>query len=369
MDILVTGAEGFVGKNLVLRLRESPHFIISTYSRGDSFETLKKLLTKADAVIHLAGENRPIDEEYFNIGNTLLTSQICDFIKQNKKEVLFFMASSTQASHDNPYGKSKLAAEKNIEKLNKETQNPVVICRLPGIFGKWCKPNYNSVVATFCYNIANELPIKIEDPSKKLRLVYIDNVIDAILNILNKPFSKNIVRLTINPEYSVTVGELSQHIIDFKKSRMSLITGRVGIGFLRALYSTYISYLPAEEFKYSLTPHEDKRGRFVEMLKTKDSGQLSYFTANPGVTRGGHYHHTKTEKFLVIKGIAQFRFKHALNHDSFKIEASGEVPCVVETIPGWSHDITNIGDDELIVMLWANENFDINKPDTILSEL
>lgn len=369
MNILVTGAAGFIGKNLVLRLSELSQFDVTTFVREDSIYDLKERLADADIVVHLAGENRPLNKQCFEKGNSVLTSQICDLIREQNRNIPIIMASSTQAELNNFYGKSKLAAEKSIEVLCGDTNNAAVIYRLPGVFGKWCKPNYNSVVATFCNNIALGLPIQINDPSSLLTLVYIDDVIASFLEVLQRPMLKGVVRNSIESVYSVTLGDLSKQISKFKNCRTSLISERVGCGFLRALYSTYVSYLPKEQFKYSLTSHQDERGTFVEMLKTKDSGQFSFFTALPGVTRGGHYHHTKTEKFLVIKGNARFGFRHILTEDSFSIESSGKSPSIVETVPGWTHDITNIGDDELIVMLWANENFDVSQPDTISSRV
>lgn len=204
-----------------------------------------------------------------------------------------------------------------------------------------------------------------DDPDYLIKLVYVDDVIDSFIEWLHGPFRSGLARNTIDPEYEIHLGELAKLIEEFSSSRKSLVSERVGTGFLRALYSTYVSYLPPNKFEYSIPCHEDERGVFVEMLKTKDSGQFSFFTAHPGITRGGHYHHTKTEKFLVIKGNALFRFRHILTDEVFSVDTSGKTPTIVETIPGWSHDITNNGDDELIVMLWANEIFDHDKPDTI----
>jgi UDP-2-acetamido-2,6-beta-L-arabino-hexul-4-ose reductase len=278
------------------------------------------------------------------------------------------LASSTQAERDNPYGRSKLAAEEAVQALAQETGNPCVIFRLPGVFGKWCRPNYNSVVATFCNNIARDLPIQINDPSASLRLVYVDDVVTALLAALNAPTS-GCVQAQVEPEYKVTLGELANKIRAFNDGRSTLMMERVGTGFVRALYATYVSYLPSERFSYEVPQHADPRGVFVEMLKTPDSGQISYFTAHPGITRGGHYHHTKTEKFLVIKGEALFRFRHLLTNELVELRTSGDTPQVVDTIPGWTHDITNVGDDEMVVMLWANENFDRQKPDTVASKV
>jgi len=370
--ILVTGANGFIGKNLVVRLKELANITVSTFVRGDDAALLSQLVSKADAVVHLAGENRPADETAFAQVNSGLTSDLCAAIEQafrsTGRHVPLVLASSTQAECDNPYGQSKLAAEAAVQALGKETGNPCVIFRLPGVFGKWCKPNYNSVVATFCHNIARDLPIQINDPTARLRLVYVDDVVTALLAVLETP-EPGCIQAQVEPEYTTTLGELANQIRAFGGCRSTLMTERVGTGFTRALYATYVSYLPNEKFSYQVTQHADPRGVFVELLKTPDSGQFSYFTAHPGITRGGHYHHSKTEKFLVIKGEALFRFRHLLTNELVELLTSGSTPQVVDTIPGWTHDITNVGNDEMVVMLWANENFDREKPDTVASKV
>lgn len=370
--ILVTGANGFIGRNLVIRLNELPGYSFKTFIRGDNITNLAKLVTEADAVVHLAGENRPLDEAAFTMVNTELTAALCNMIQRvyttSGRHVPLILTSSSQAERDNPYGRSKLAAEHAVRALAQSTGNPCVVLRLPGVFGKWCKPNYNSVVATFCHNLARDLPIQINDPSASVRLVYVDDVISALTAALEKP-NLGCVQLTVTPEYDITLGELATQIRAFGDCRSTLMTERVGTGFIRALYATYVSYLPHEKFSYQVPQHADPRGVFVEMLKTPDSGQFSYFTAHTGITRGGHYHHTKTEKFLVIKGEARFRFRHLLTNELIELKTSGTKPQVVDTIPGWSHDITNIGDEEMVVMLWANENFDRNRPDTVASKV
>lgn len=370
--ILVTGANGFIGKNLIVRLKELSNVSVTTFVRGDNAECLPDLVARADAVVHLAGENRPADEAAFAQVNAGLTSALCHAIQQEfdttRRFVPLVLASSTQVERDNLYGLSKLAAETALEALSKHTGNPCVIFRLPGVFGKWCKPNYNSVVATFCHNISRALPIQINDPAASLRLVYVDDVISALLDALETP-SSGCVHAKVEPEYTITLAELADQIQAFDQCRSTLLTERVGTGFVRALYATYVSYLPSSKFSYQIPQHADPRGVFVEMLKTPDCGQFSYFSAHPGVTRGGHYHHTKTEKFLVIKGEALFRFRHLLTDELVELRTIGTTPQVVETIPGWTHDITNIGSDEMVVMLWANEIFDRLKPDTISSKV
>lgn len=370
--VLVTGANGFIGKNLVVRLNELSNITVSTFVRGDDMTRLPQLVAQADAVVHLAGENRPADEAAFLQVNAGLTLALCGAIQQEwvstERHVPLVLASSTQAERDNPYGRSKLAAEEAVKALALATNNPCVVFRLPGVFGKWCKPNYNSVVATFCHNLARDLPIQINDPAVSVRVVYIDDVVNALLNAL-EAHSLGYTQSTVGPEYTITLGDLAAQIRAFADCRNTLMSERVGTGLIRALYATYVSYLPNEKFSYEVQQHADPRGIFVEMLKTPDSGQFSYFTAHPGITRGGHYHHTKTEKFLVIKGEALFRFRHLLTDELVELRTSGSTPQVVDTIPGWSHDISNVGTEEMIVMLWANENFDRQKPDTVASKV
>ncbi len=365
MQILITGAEGFIGKNLQVRLQELNEHNIITFSTRDSIDSLSSLIANADIIYHLAGVNRPKDPQAFINGNYELTSKIIAEIKKTGKAIPIILTSSTQAVLDNPYGKSKLAAEEALKGFSQDSGNPIFIYRLPNVFGKWAKPNYNSAVATFCNNIANGLPIQIHDRTAKLRLVYIDDVIDSFVDLMHTFHSKKEQYIEVPVVYDTTVGEVADIINSFTEIQSSGITERVGAGLVRALYSTYLSYLPKDKFSYSLIKHEDPRGSFVEMLKTKDSGQFSYFTAHPGVTRGGHYHHTKTEKFLVIKGTALYRFRHIVTGEYFELTVEGSEPTIVETIPGWSHDITNIGTEELVVMLWANEIFDRQKPDTV----
>jgi UDP-2-acetamido-2,6-beta-L-arabino-hexul-4-ose reductase len=274
--------------------------------------------------------------------------------------------SSTQAARDNAYGQSKRAAEDALFALQRAHAVPVHVFRLPNVFGKWCRPNYNSAVATFCHNIARGLPIQVNDPAVPLTLVYVDDVIARFMQLLDGADAATDADgfATVAPQYSTTVGEMVTYVQGFRDSRATLMTERVGTGLLRALYSTYVSYLPVEEFAYTVPRHGDARGVFVEMLKTPDCGQFSYFTAHPGITRGGHYHHSKTEKFLVIKGQARFGFRHMQTGEKYELVTSGEKAQIVETVPGWTHDITNIGQDEMVVMLWANEVFDREHPDT-----
>lgn len=363
MRVLVTGSNGFIGKNLIIRLNELDIQVL-TYTRESSTQNLEGLIKDTDFVVHLAGENRPKDEKDFDVVNAGLTMSICDALRSLGKNTPIILASSTQAKFDNAYGKSKLDAEASVKMLEVDTGCPVYVYRLPGVFGKWCKPNYNSVVATFCHNISHNLPIQVNNPDFELSLVYIDDVVEEFVKIMQgaKDDKKE---LSVQPEYKIKLGDLSDQIKIFRESRDSLISERVGDGLIRKLYSTYVSYLSPEQFSYSIPSYNDERGMFAEMLKTKDSGQFSFFTAKPGVTRGGHYHHSKTEKFLVVQGKARFGFRHVASDETHEIISTSKELKIVETVPGWSHDITNIGTEEMIVMLWANEIFDPNNPDTI----
>lgn len=365
--VLVTGADGFIGKNLAVHLAEHDIDIVR-FTRDSAPSGLDAALTGVDFVFHLAGINRPLDESEFASGNTGLTEALCSAIRRSKRPIPVVYTSSIQAALDNPYGRSKRAAEEALEQLCTATSSPVFIYQLPNVFGKWSRPNYNSAVATFCHNTIHGLPIRVNDPAAVVRLVYVDDVVADFLRVM-ETCPEGLSRPQVAPEYSITVGELAAQIHAFKDSRDSMITERVGTGLVRALYSTYLSFLPPEKFSYTVPVHADPRGRFVEMLKTPDSGQFSFFTAFPGVTRGGHYHHTKTEKFLVIQGKARFGFRHIVTGETHVKFTDGATPEIVETVPGWTHDITNVGEDEMIVMLWANEIFDRQKPDTIANKV
>ena len=363
MRIVVTGADGFIGKNLRVRLLEAGQTDVVAITKQSSTAETQAALSGADFVFHLAGVNRPLDSADFIRGNAAVTAQLCQALKLAGRHAPIVLASSTQAVLDSPYGRSKAAAEAFVSAYGADTGAPVHVFRLTNVFGKWGRPNYNSAVATFCHNRARGLPIQVNDTSAPLRLVYVDDVVDAFLRVLvvsaaTAEFAE------AGPVYETTVGEVAGIIESFRASRHSLITPRVGTGLVRALYSTYLSYLEPDGFDYRVPMHTDPRGEFVEMLKTSDSGQFSYFTAHPGVTRGEHYHHTKTEKFLVIKGAAQFGFRHIVTGQMHELVTRGGEARIVETVPGWTHNITNIGDDELIVMLWANEVFDRERPDT-----
>ena len=367
MKVLVTGSDGFIGKNLIFKLAENSIDFVC-FTRSHSSDNLVSLLKDVDFVFHLAGVNRPQDPVDFNKQNHGLTSKLCEVIKESGRSVPVVYTSSIQAESDNPYGNSKRAAEQSLIELSTGNGSPVYLYRLPNVFGKWAKPNYNSVVATFCNNIAQNIPIRIDDASKMVRLLYIDDLVEEFMRILANPES-GVLRPKVTPEYSISVDALASQIEAFRDSRNTLMSEEVGDGLTRALYATYLSYLKPEQFAYAVPTYEDARGRFVEILKTKDSGQFSFFTAHPGITRGGHYHHTKSEKFLVLQGLARFGFRNIITNEVYELKVGGLTPKIVETIPGWTHDITNIGENELIVMLWASEVFDKVQPDTIADKV
>lgn len=372
MKVLITGANGFVGKNLQLHLSERSDVEVSCFIREHDESDLQSLVADADIVFHLAGINRPKDPAEFKQGNTDLSQSLCEALQAANKKIPVVYSSSIQAAAENPYGDSKRAAEDELLAYAEKTGSPVFIYRLPNVFGKWARPNYNSAVATFCHNISQGLPIQVNDPSAQINLVYIDDVIASFLQIIDNKTDGKLVGsvlfkdgfVEIEQQYHISVGDLANQIQAFKDSRDTLITENVGSGLVRALYSTYVSYLEPKQFSYQVPKYGDERGVFVEMLKTKDAGQFSFFTAHPGITRGGHYHHSKTEKFLVIKGKACFRFRHMFTGEFYELHTDGEQPEIVETVTGWTHDITNVGDDEMVVMLWANEIFDRENPDT-----
>lgn len=366
--IVVTGSDGFIGKNLRLRLTEHGYADVVGVTRATTDAELRQSLERATFVYHLAGVNRPTDAADFDRDNRDFTGRVCQILTELGRPVPLAYSSSTQAALDNPYGRSKRAAEELTETYGVRTGAPVYIQRLTNVFGKWSRPNYNSAVATFCHNIVNDVPLTIHDPRAPLSLLYIDDVVASMIALLGD--ARIAPGFTdVGPIYQTTVGEVAESLRSFACSRRNLVVPPAGSGLTRALYATYLSYLPPSDFVYSLQNRVDKRGSFVEMLRTETSGQISYFTAAPGVTRGEHYHHSKTEKFLVAKGTARFGFRNIVTNETHEVRVSGESPQVVETVPGWSHNVTNIGDDEMIVLLWANEVFDPALPDTFASKV
>lgn len=373
--ILITGSNGFIGRNLLLNLKGDRNYRILTFNRQECTDQLPALIALADIVVHLAGVNRPNDVEDFNLHNNGLTEdivlQVLMQVRRSGKRVPIIFSSSTKALDKSPYGISKRKSELALVGLAKDTNNPLIIYRLPGVFGKWCKPNYNSVVATFCNNVANNIPIKIDDTSALIDLVYIDDVISAITEDIRDFFAqhksrKNItIYRNVTPIYKISIGDLADKIAGFKALRQTLFLDDLAFGLDRALYATFLSYYSPNEFAYNLDGTEDSRGGFFEVFKTQNSGQCSYVKIPPGATRGGHYHNTKSEKFIVAHGSARMSFENVLSGERYELTLTSEKPQIVDTVPGWAHNITNIGHDVAIVLLWASEVFDPNCDDTI----
>jgi len=369
MHVLVTGSQGFIGLNLLERLSRLEGITVSTFSREDNEDTLEKKVHEADFIFHLAGINRPEDTEEFYTGNRDLTKKIVDLAEQTDKKIPILISSSTQAAFDNDYGKSKKESEALLEAYAKKNDTVAYIYRLPNVFGKWSKPNYNTVIATWCHNITRDIPLQVNDGSVALTLVYIDDVVEHFVRHLEENGQTGIVRPEVAPVYKKTLSEIKELLEAFKESRVSLTVPRVGRGFERALYATYLSFLPTDKFSYELQGYSDDRGTFYEFVKTLDSGQFSISTTVPGITRGNHYHNSKNEKFLVIKGEASIKHRQIHGDDIIEYKVSDKKMEVVEMIPGYTHDITNTGDTEMVLLLWANEAFDRDNPDTYFLEV
>lgn len=363
MKILITGSDGFIAKNLIAHLEKDDSHKLYLFSKEDSETILEAYLKEVDFVFHLAGVNRPKDIEEFYEGNAGLTKNIVDILKKQNKKTPILVSSSIQAELDNDYGKSKSQAENFLQEYNQNTGANVYIYRLPNVFGKWSKPNYNSVISTWCYNITHELEIEVNNKNTILNLVYIDDVVKAFVEKLTDLTSKSIF-YEIDIVYQKSLGEIEELLYKFKLNRENLLIPDVGSGFERALYATYLSYLEIDNFSYELKGHQDERGTFYEILKTLNSGQFSLSTTAPGVTRGNHYHHTKNEKFLVVKGEALIEYRHIITNEKISYTVNDKKMEVIEMIPGYTHNITNIGEEEMILILWANENFDQENPDT-----
>lgn len=364
MKVLVTGSNGFIGKNLISNLREIEDVTIIEYDKGETFDLIENNIDDIDFIFHLAGVNRPKEVSEFYDGNADLTKQIVDLLKFKKLKTPILITSSIQAIKDNDYGKSKKMAEDYVLDYGKIA--PAYVYRLHNVFGKWSKPNYNSVVSTFCHNVANDLEVTIHDENISLELIYIDDIIRDFVRLLsnNEPLHKNGDYCYIEPRYNVTLLELYNLIKSFQDSLSSIYVPATGDDFIKKLYSTYISYVPIEKFAVSTTKNVDHRGSFVELVRTKDSGQFSVSISNPGVVRGNHYHHTKVERFIVIKGTAKIGFTHIITGENYEFEVN-ENDIKVVTIPvGYTHNIENIGNDEMILLIWCNELFDKEKPDT-----
>jgi len=367
MKILITGSNGFIAKNLIEHLKRDDSIQLYLYSKFDSKDILKAYAKEVDFIFHLAGINRPKEVNEFYEGNSNLTKEIVNILKEENKNTPILITSSTQALLNNDYGKSKLEAENILKEYNQKTNANIYIYRLPNVFGKWSKPNYNSVIATWCNNITKNLDIQVNNKDTKLNLVYVDDLVFSFIEKLTNNSSE--IYCEVDIIYEKTLGDIKELLYGFKNNRENLLIPNVGSGFERALYATYLSFLNSDDFSYTLKGHEDERGTFYEILKTLNSGQFSLSTTAPGVTRGNHYHHTKNEKFLVVRGEALIEFRHILTNEIISYEVSDKKMQIVEMIPGYTHNIKNTGNEEMILFLWANETFDQNKQDTYFLEV
>ena len=368
MKILVTGAKGFVGKNLTAELKNRECEVLDA-TRKTSKEQLEEYAKDCEFVFHLAGVNRPKDEKEFFEGNVKFTSELIELLKKHNNKSPIVLTSSIQAVRDNEYGKSKKAGEDLLFEYAKETGAKVYIYRLPNLFGKWSKPNYNSVVATFCHNIARDLDIEIHDPEVELTLCYIDDVLDEFMRALEGNPTIEGKYCVVPVTHKIKLGKLAELIYSFKESRNNLYVPDMGDEFTKKLYSTYLSYLPKDKFSYELKMHSDERGSFTEFLRSKERGQISINVSKPGITKGNHWHHTKNEKFLVVSGEAIIRLRHLGSDEIIEYHVSGEKLEVVDIPVGYTHSIENVGDTDLVTVMWANECFDPDDPDTYYMEV
>lgn len=366
--ILITGAGGFVGKNLVATLRTAGYTDLMLFEKDDTPETLADYCRRAAFVVHLAGINRPTDPSEFYTGNAGLTDTLLTDLEAAGNTAPVLVTSSTQAELDNDYGKSKRQAEEAIFAHRRRTGAAVYVFRMPGVFGKWCRPNYNSVVATFCHNVAHGLPIQVRDPAFSLPLVYIDDVVACILAAFDGQVMMDRSATPIchmHPIHEVTLGRLAELIQGFAAGRTSLAVPDLAPGsFEKKLYSTYLSYLPSDQFSYPLGMHTDNRGSFTEFLRSPERGQVSINISHPGIVKGNHWHHTKNEKFLVVKGEGVIRFRNIFSKEVIEYHVSGDKLEVVDIPCGYTHNIENVGTEDMVTVMWANEAFDPDHPDT-----
>lgn len=365
-SIVITGANGFIGKNLVHELRNRDQFDLVLVTRETSATELEQSILKADFIFHLAGVNRPLSEEEFEKGNKELTEFIVECLVKAGKHTPIVSTSSIQALADNPYGKSKRAAEVAIENYVRVTRSASGIYRLPNVFGKWSQPNYNSAIATFCYNTARDLPIQVNDPTVELTLVYIDDVVREFLNCLN---GMDTLYREIPVTHQKKLGEIVELIQSFKESRNNRFVPQLDDPFVKKLYSTYLSFLPEDKFSYELQMNVDNRGSFTEFIKTVDRGQVSINISKPGITKGNHWHHTKNEKFLVVSGQGVIRFRKPNEEKIIEYYVSGEKLEVVDIPVGYTHNIENLGSADMVTVMWVNEPFDPEHPDTYFLEV
>lgn len=368
--VLITGAKGFIGKNMRAGLHRKDEVDILTFDRADDPVLLQSHLLKADIIYHFAGVNRPEEDEAFGLVNAGLTKTITDFLEQTDNKPAIVLASSVQAMLDNPYGKSKKQAEDILIQHAQKTGSQIHIYRLPNVFGKWCRPNYNSVVATFCHNISHGLDIAISDENRELELVYIDDVVNEFLKVLTEPDAhKDMLYGEVNPTYNITLGELAKKIYEIRDIRSSLMIPDMNDSLTRYLYATYLSYLGKQNFSYYLDMKKDQRGWLAELIKSRYFGQIFVSKTHAGVVRGNHFHDSKIEKFCVIQGQAVVKFRHILKNEIFNYPVSGDKIEVIDIPPGYTHSIENTGKKELITLFWAGEVFNPEKPDTFYEEV
>ena len=368
MKILVTGSKGFIGKNLIAELHNRGYASIFRFDKDTDEKLLDEYTRDCEFVFHLAGVNRPENEKEFMEGNFGFTSRLLDSLRKHNNTCPIMISSSIQAELDNPYGKSKKAGEDLIFAYGKETGARVLVYRFPNVFGKWCRPNYNSVIATFCHNIARDLPIKVNDPNVVMNLVYIDDVVVELIDALEGRETRENVFCKVPVVHTITLGEIADLIYSFKKSREERSIPNMSDPFTKKLYSTYLSYLPEDQFSYDLKMNVDARGSFTEFIRTPDRGQVSVNISKPGITKGNHWHHTKNEKFLVVKGEGVIRFRRIDSDEVIEYFVSGDKLEVVDIPVGYTHNIENLGDTDMVTIMWANEPFDPGKPDTYFLE-
>jgi len=364
MRILVTGSTGFIGKNLMAELRNRGYVDILEFGRESSPHLLNKYCEEADFIYHLAGVNRPNNLSDFRDVNYGLTSRLLDTLKKHQNRCPIMYASSLQAQMDNPYGISKKASEDLLLEYSRQTGAEVFIYRLPNVFGKWCRPHYNSAIATFCHSISRGLPYTVNDPNVVMNMVYIDDVIVELINNLNGHAYKLGDYCEVEECYTLMLGEVVDLLLSFKKSREDKSVPYMADSFTKKLYSTYLSYLPDDQFSYELNMNSDHRGSFTEFIKTPERGQVSVNVSSPHVTKGNHWHHTKNEKFLVVSGVGVIRLRKIDSDKIIEYYVSGSKLEVIDIPVGYTHNIENLGEDNLVTIMWANECFDPNRPDT-----
>jgi len=368
--VLVTGSNGFIGRNLIVSLEKLQNIKVLKYDIENSIDELRECIKIADFVFHLAGVNRPKEVSEYEQGNKGFTEDVLDIIKQSGKKIPILLASTIQAAMDNLYGLSKKGAEEAVFEYGRQTGAKIYVYRLPNVFGKWCRPNYNSVVATWCYDIPRGLPIQINNPETELNLVYIDDVVDEFVNAMNGRANVGTDGyFFVTRTFKINLQQLADMLYSFKNSRKTLVVPDFEGDFEKFLYATYLSYLPEDDFGYCLEMKHDNRGWLAEFIKSKHFGQIFISRTKPGITRGNHWHHTKAEKFLVIDGEAVVRFRQINDINVIEHRVSGMDLKVLDIPAGYTHSITNTGNKDLLTLFWADEIFNPEKPDTYYLEI